>query len=244
MINIILPVAGEGSSFKDNGGVFPKNLTEINRKPMIQWVVESLRISQPHRFIFVVNKQDHEEFSISYTLNLLANGASIVVTSGQTGGSLCSALMAIDFIKDEDPCVIVNGDQVIRNQHFDKAITYFQAQQADGGIITFDSVHPKWSYVKLDSEEQVIEVAEKRPISRNATAGVYYFKNGEMFINSAFQIIRKDVKTLDQFFVCPVYNELILDNKKVIHYPIKTEEMISLGTPEEVVEFTKTLREE
>ncbi|WP_080832505.1 glycosyltransferase family 2 protein [Cohnella massiliensis] len=237
MINIVVPLAGKGSSFKEKGELFPKNLVEINGKPMIEWVISSLKIDIKHRFIFIIRNEDFKDYSFSYTLRLLSSDSEIVVAQQETAGSVCSALLAIDFINNEQPLIIVNGDQIIQDNLFEQGINYFIRKSFDGGIITFPAVHPKWSYVRLDENNYVIEVAEKKPISKNATAGVYYFRKGLDFVNAAFRMIRKDIRTLGQFFVCPVYNELILDGRKIGVFSIEKEKMISLGTPEEVNQF-------
>jgi len=143
-------------------------------------------------------------------------------------------LKAKNLFMDDDPIAIVNSDQLIvwNSNEFFYAMA---ADECDGGIVTFESTHPQWSFVKIADNGFVTEVAEKKPISNMATAGVYYFKRGRDFIKYAEQMINTNIKTLGEFFVCPVYNEYIKDNKKIRVFPVK--KVWSFSTPKDVEYF-------
>jgi len=111
------------------------------------------------------------------------------------------------------------------------------ADHIDGGILTFTATHPKWSFVKLDESGFVCEVAEKKAISNIATVGIYYWRKGEDYIKYTEQMIEKNIRTNNEFYICPVYNEAILDGKKIKHYPV--EKMLGLGTPEDLQRYLK-----
>ena len=109
------------------------------------------------------------------------------------------------------------------------------ADNIDGGILTFRSVHPKWSFAKLDSNNYVTEVAEKKPISDIATCGIYFWSKGSDYVKYAEQMISKNIRVNNEFYVAPVYNEAILDNKKIKTFDIPR--MWGLGTPEDLNVF-------
>ena len=111
----------------------------------------------------------------------------------------------------------------------------FSTEGIDGGILTFQSTHPKWSYAKTNETGFVSEVAEKKPISTNATVGIYYWKKGSDYVRSAEQMIEKDIRTNNEFYVCPTYNELIAEGKKIRIKNIA--KMWGLGTPEDLNNF-------
>lgn len=231
-MNIIIPMAGEGKSFKNAGYTFPKPLVEINGKPMIQLVVENLNTEG--NFIYIVKKEHYERYSLRYLLNLISPGCRIIQVDSPTQGAACTVLLAKEFINNDKPLVIANSDQFIEwdSNEFFYAMA---ADECDGGILTFKSTHPKWSYAKLNSEGFVIETAEKRPISNIATAGIYYFRRGDEFVKSIEQMISKEVKFNNEYYICPVYNEYVLDNKKIRTFHV--EKMWGLGTPEDVTLF-------
>jgi dTDP-glucose pyrophosphorylase len=150
-------------------------------------------------------------------------------------------LLAIEFIDNDDELLIANADQILA---FDLSsiLQRFRARALDAGTVVFDSVHPRWSFVKTDADDMVIEAAEKRPISRDATAGVYYFRKGRFFVEAAKAMILKDASMNGGFFVCPSLNELILGQKRVGVERIKREEYISLATPQAVEDYEQYLK--
>ena len=112
-----------------------------------------------------------------------------------------------------------------------------QNKNYHGAILTFNSIHPKWSYVKVDENNLVTEVAEKKVISNKATVGIYYWKHGSDYVEYAKRMIKKNIRTNNEFYVCPVFNEAIED-KKIIK-SIKIDQMTGLGTPEDLDIFLK-----
>jgi dTDP-glucose pyrophosphorylase len=107
-----------------------------------------------------------------------------------------------------------------------------QETTSDGGIVTFKSTHPKWSFAKVDENGLVTEVAEKNPISDNATVGYYFWKHGSDFVKYAEQMIEKNIRVNNEFYVCPVFNQAIEDAKKIRTFNV--ERMWGLGTPEDL----------
>jgi HAD superfamily hydrolase (TIGR01509 family) len=228
-MNIVVPMAGEGTSYKNAGYTFPKLLVDINGKPMLQVAVENLNTEG--NFIFLVKKEHHDNYNLKHLLNLIAPGCRIIQIEKPTQGAACTALLAKEHINNESPLLIANPDQFIEwnSNEFFYAMA---ADECDGGIPIFRSTHPRWSYVKLGEKGFVTEVAEKKTISDKATVGLYFYKRGSDFVRYAEQMIEKGIRTNDDFYVCPVYNEMIQDNKKIRTYEV--EKMWGLGTPEEL----------
>ena len=228
-LNVLIPMAGAGSRFADAGYAFPKPLIDVNGKPMIQAVVDNLAIDATYTFI--VQKEHYEKYNLSYLLGLIAPNCNIVQVDGLTEGAAVTALLAKEFINNDQPLVMANSDQIIdwssRNFLYELA-----TKNADGGIATFKATHPKWSYAKVSDSGLVTEVAEKKPISDDATVGVYYWKHGSDFVKYAEQMIAKDIRVNNEFYVCPVFNEAISDGKNVYAVPVKA--MYGIGTPEDL----------
>ena len=232
-MNVLIPMAGAGSRFEQAGYTFPKPLIEVNGKPMIQVVVENLNIDAKH--IFIVQKEHYEKYNLKYLLNLITNNnCEIVQVDGITEGAACTTLLAKQFIDNDEPLVMANSDQFVEwdSNEFMYSMT---ADDVDGGILSFEATHPKWSFAKLNDDGFVSEVAEKKPISNIATVGIYYWKRGSDYVKYAEQMIDKDIRTNNEFYVCPVYNEAIGDNKKIKVFPI--EKMWGLGTPEDLKNY-------
>lgn len=233
-MNVLIPMAGAGSRFADAGYSFPKPLIDVNNMPMIHAVVNNLAINATYTYI--VQKDHYEKYNLSYLLNAITPGCNIVQVDGLTDGAAVTCLLAKEFINNEQPLVIANSDQIL--DWSSREFLYdLYSKNADGGIATFKSNHPKWSYAKVDDSGVVLEVAEKKPISDNATVGVYYWKRGSDFVKYAEQMIEKDIRVNGEFYTCPVFNEAILDGKIVYTYQVK--KMWGIGTPEDLMAYLR-----
>ena len=231
-MKILIPMAGRGKRFEDAGYSFPKPLIDINGKAMIQVIIENLNFAAEH--IFLCQKEHYEKYSLKELLELVSPSCKIIKVDGITEGAACTALLAKQLINNDEELIIANSDQWVdwNNQHF---LSFLRNNDADGGMVTFIATHPKWSFAKIDNDNKVIEVAEKKPISNIATVGIYYFKKGSYFVDATEKMIGKDIRTNNEFYIAPVYNEMIQDGKKILHYPIA--EMRGLGTPEDLSVF-------
>ena len=234
-IDILVPLAGKSLFFDDKSYPFPKPLIEVNSIPMIQLVIEKLsKIKNVNKFIFIVNNIDCKKYHIDNILRLLTDdNCEIVRLDNETKGAVCSALMAIDYIDKERELVICNGDQIIEEDH-NTIIDYFRSNKYDSGVITFESIHPRWSYVRLDENNLIIETAEKRPISKSAIAGFYYFNNGYLFVESAMSMIEKDANVNGLYYIAPCLNELVLLNKKLGIFKIENNQYFSFYSPQKI----------
>lgn len=233
-LNVLIPMAGEGSRFAKAGYTFPKPLIEINKKPMIQFVIENLALEA--NFIFLVRKEHEKKYNIISLLNVLAPDCKVIIVDKLTEGAACTTLLAKKLINNNEPLIIANSDQYME-WNSSKTLYKFISKKVDGGILTFDSLHPKWSYAKTDNDGNVIEVAEKKVISNHATVGVYFWKKGSDYVNYAQKMIKKNIRVKNEFYVCPVFNEAIKENKKIVIENVS--QMWGLGTPEDLEIFLK-----
>jgi HAD superfamily hydrolase (TIGR01509 family) len=231
-MNVVIPMAGAGSRFLIAGYTFPKPLIEVKGKPMIQVVTENLNLDA--HFIYIVQKDHYEKYNLKYLLNLISPGCDIIQIEGMTDGAARTVLKAVEFIDNENPLVIANSDQFIEWDS-NKIMYSLTTDKVDGGLLTFTSTHPKWSFAKVDDLGYVTEIAEKKVISDIATVGVYYWKNGSDFVKYANQMIDKDIRTNGEFYVAPVMNEAILDGKKFVTK--KVDNMWGIGVPEDLNYF-------
>ena len=231
-LNVLIPLAGLGSRFSDAGYIFPKPLIEINGKPMIQVVIENLNIDA--NYVFIIQKEHDEKYNLKKVLEIIKPNCKVVFAEGLTEGAACTTLLAEEHIDNENPLLIANSDQFIEWDQ-NEIMYYFTSTEADGGILTFESSHPKWSYARVNDSGYVDLVAEKEPISKNATVGVYYWRQGADYVRYAKQMIQKDQRVNNEFYVCPVFNEAIEDDKKILIKNI--DKMWGLGTPEDLNYF-------
>jgi len=233
-MKVLIPMAGAGSRFSKEGYTFPKPLIDVNGKPMIQVVVENLDFDC--EYIFLVRKEHIEKYpGLINTLDRITNGNfQHVVVDGLTEGAACTALLAEQYINNDEDLLIANSDQYVKYSH-QNFLMLKNLTSCDAIVYTFNAVHPKWSFVKTNSRGYVTEVAEKKPISNIATCGIYWYRRGHDFVNYAKQMIEKDVRVNNEFYIAPVYNELIQSGKTLI--PFYVDSMWGIGTPEDLRYF-------
>src|SRR3989344_408449 len=239
-MKILFLMAGRASRFKEAGYKMPKALIPIKEKYMIQWAVESFSCLKNPELIFVCLREHEDNFKISEKLiELYGDKTKILFTDGVTQGAAETALLAKDLIDNDEELIISNADQFFESKGFRKELES-QDKNYSGLIPVFEGTHPRWSFAKVNDKGFVTEVAEKVPISNNATVGVYYFQHGKDFVWAAQEMIKKDIRRNNEFYVCPTFNELLGRGDKI--KSVKADTMWSLGTPEDVAYFEKYYR--
>jgi NDP-sugar pyrophosphorylase family protein len=241
-MNILIPMAGEGSRFKKEGFEKPKPLIDVNGKPMIKWVVDNIGIEG--KYIFIVQKAHTIKYPyLVDELKTMTKDVEVLTVDGLTEGAACTALIAKELIDNDEPLLICNSDQWIdwAPDHF---LKFIKRKDCDGALLSFFSDSPKHSYSRYNYNTRLVtEVAEKQVISNFATVGIYYWKKGSDFVECTNRMIEKNLRVNNEFYLCPAYNELIFHKDgKVEMYPIC--DMRGMGTPKELQRFLFLLEKE
>lgn len=234
-VNVVIPMAGNGSRFAQEGYILPKPLIDVQGVPMIQRVVENLNIDG--QYIFIVRQEHLDKYDVKSLLERVAPGCIIVPTDGVTEGATCSVLLAAPHIDNDTNLVIANSDQFLE---WDSSAFLYESMNVDGCISTFEQTDPtdkKWSYASLDKVGFVERVAEKEVISTHANTGIYFWAKGSDFVKYSKQMIDKNIRTNGEFYIAPVYNEAIADGKRIKIQNCK--KMWGLGVPADLLKFLK-----
>jgi dTDP-glucose pyrophosphorylase len=226
-INIVIPASGLGSRFQQAGYNTIKPLIDVQGQPMIERVIDNIGIKG--QYIFIIQEEHDNIYNISQVLKSIVKDCIIVYANGLTQGAACSVLLAKEYINNDNPLMIANSDQILEWDVEDLLLSCFD-KGTDGAISVFESNHPKFSYAKVNETGFITEVAEKKVISNTATTGVYMFKRGADFVKAAEQMISKNIRVNNEFYVAPVYNEAILNGLNVRVVPVR--KMWSIGDPE------------
>lgn len=228
MINVVIPLAGEGSRFKEVYKL-PKPLIPVNGIPMITRAIESLGIVGHYHF--VVKDNDY----LNDTVNAITdccNNANIVTIKQTTQGAACSALLLKEFINNEDELIIANCDQIM-NWYSYAALSYMR--NYDGAVVVFESNDIKHSYVRLENG-YAKQFAEKNVISNTALTGIHYWKQGKYFVDSATKLVESNNTTNNEFYVSATYNYLV-DELKIGTYKVADDEFHPIGTPYDLEKY-------
>lgn len=232
-MNIVIPMCGFGRRFADAGFKNIKPMIEINRYKMIDLVLKSFN-PKDSNVIFITLKQ----FATDEMRSALHKYGSIFELEEPTTGAVSTVLSAEYYIDNNHPLVIMNCDQYLKLDE-NKFRSY--CEQFDACIATFKSNSPMHSYVDVDENNIAKRLAEKVVISDNAVAGIYYIRHGYLFVRAANDMIRKNITTNGEFYISPVFNEMINKNYKVAIYNMDKKDANLLGTPEQLNEFINKL---
>ena len=231
-------MAGRGSRFAQAGFNLPKPLIPVHNVPMIRLVIQNLRPSMPHRFIFLCLREHIERYNVGRQLRSWAPGCEVIPVNGVTEGAACTVLQARRFIDSAHPLMIANSDQWV-DINIDDYLKVMDLSRGDGLIMSMRADDPKWSYIRFDALGNAVEVVEKKVVSFEATVGIYNFRRGSDFVAGADAMIGKNIRTNNEFYVAPVYNELIAAGKSIACCNVGSEGkgMYGLGIPSDLEKF-------
>jgi dTDP-glucose pyrophosphorylase len=208
---------------------------------MIERVINNLSV--PNARFFLIARKDHMIADPIIVKNLEENyNVTFIGIDKLTEGTACTVLFARSYINNSSPLLIANSDQLI-DSNINDFILDSNSRNLDGSILCFEEPNkdPKWSYAQLDNNNLVVKVREKEPISINATVGIYYFNQGNYFVNYALDMIINNDRVNNEFYTCPVYNYLINSSLKIGIYNIEKYKMNGIGTPEDLDLYLKSL---
>jgi dTDP-glucose pyrophosphorylase len=239
MINIVIPMAGQGSRFAKAGYEKPKPFIDVNGKPMIVRVLENLAYPNA-RYILIARKEHMDKERELVTQIEKEFNAIFIPIDKLTEGTACTVLYARKYINNNEPLLIANSDQIV-DMKIANFIDDCSNRNLDGSILTFidKAQDPKWSFAKLDKNNLVTEVKEKVVISEFATVGIYLYSKGKDFVDSSIDMIIENDRVNNEFYTCPTYNYAIKEGLKIGIYNIKFGLMHGIGTPEDLNIFLK-----
>ncbi len=237
--NIVVPMAGRGSRFLEQGYTDSKPFIDVDGKPMIQRVIENLNFEfdENYKVIILCQKEDFDNYNFEIFPEIFGHdNIEVVQIDGITEGAACTLLLAKEYIDNDVPMLSFNTDQMI---DYDVEGTFNKMKAVDGGIPCFWGDSEDWSYAKTDNQGRVTEVAEKKVISNDATAGYYYWSKGSDFVKYAEEMINANDRVNNEFYVAPVYNYAVKDGKNICITQV--DKVYELGTPEYLERYLETL---
>lgn len=237
-MNLLIPCAGRGKRFFDVGYEKPKPFIDVAGEPMLKRAIDTMCLQYSDRVILLFLKDHIENYKedIEYIKeSIWTKNIEILSVDKITEGAACTALLAKDFINNDDELVITDCDHIITDEdHLPLGIEYFKKHCCDGGFWCHLNDDAKWSYVSI-SNGIVKEIVEKRVISNLANVGDYYFNMGRMFVESAERMIENNDRTRGEFYIAPTMQYMIADSMKLMPYMVNN--FYGLGTPEDLKYF-------
>lgn len=230
---------GNSNIGKEN---YPLYLNEINEVTILEQQINYALKVNPQQLIFCVKNDDLKRFHTDSVIKQIEPSAKIIPVHSQTKGSVCTALLAVEFIDNNEELILMAIDDFMDDDSL-KIVNLFRKNNADAGVVSFNSIHPRYSFVSLNQNQKIVEFAEKRPISKNALVSFYYFKKGSDFVDCAKEVIRKDNAVNDSFYISQTLNEMILKQKQLTLHKINNDRFHPLKSEIQMAEYMHEYRE-
>jgi dTDP-glucose pyrophosphorylase len=152
-----------------------------------------------------------------------------------TGGQVETVLYAKHLIRPENSMIIYNIDTQFVSTRLKSKILTMKNRNIDGLLGCFESNDQNLSFIKLNEKGFVEEVKEKEKISNYASTGLYIFTKAKQFFEAGEEMILKENKVKNEYYVSEIYNMLLKLNTK---FEIDiAEEFTPLGTPNDLKKF-------
>lgn len=238
-MNVLILAAGEPID-PNAADPYPIWLSEMEDGLVLERQVRALSFEARARFVFCFRRSDVERYHLKDIVAQMAPDGAVVEIRRETRGAACTAMLAIGCIDPEDELVVASATDHI-DVDYAQVVDSFRRRGADAGVMTFESLHPRYSYVRTDAEGWVTEAAEKRPISRTANAGFFWFRRAGDFFDALQQMILKDAQVQDRFFISPALNEFILEQKKIATFALGANQYHPLKAMSQVEAYEHAL---
>lgn len=232
-MNILFLMGGNADKNKED---YPLYLTEVRGKTLLENQIESAEELNPETIIFCVKEIEIKQYSTDSVISQLVPNARIVPIAGMTKDAICTALLASEFVDNTEELVIMAIDDFMDASGLD-IINLFRQNEADAGVVCFKSIHPRYSFVKINGDGEPTQFSEKTPISKHALISFYYFKNGSDFVTCAKDVIRKDRLINGNFYISQSLNEMILRQKNIMVTEIESAQFHPLKTEHQLAEY-------
>ncbi len=228
-LHIIMPMAGEGSRFKEIGINTPKPVLKAKNKLFFIRALSSIQTDNIY-VSCIVQKKHNIKNIIDENLKL---PHKVLEIDSLTNGSAETCMLVSNDILDDDVIIILDCDLEFQCKKFKEYIEELRKTNTltGGALVSFESNKPIYSYAKINENNDVIETAEKIVISNNAICGAYLFNSGKEFKDAYSKVDYKNSKEK--------YISLLFNYVKGKIKLFKLDYYASFGTPLELEEFEK-----
>ena len=237
----ILILAAARLSLDEGTDNYPICLAEINGETLLERIVGNTKSIANTKYIYCFLNSDAQKYHLDKVVSLFSLDAQSVFVPEQTNGSACTALLAACQLDQAAELLIISANELV-DEDLGARINDFRKRRLDAGTLTFQSIHPRYSFVTLNEENLVTEAAQRQPISSCATTGIFWYARTADFVAGTQNLIRKGFCVDGNYFVAPVFNELILKQMKIGVSQIEADKYYPLKSAQQIERFKSTVK--
>lgn len=243
----VLPLAGRGSRFSQQGYALPKPLIEVNDKPM---VVEAIRcLPQSKNNVFICMDKHLNEYSLGKKIKQYYPDSKIFGIDGVTEGQACTAEHGIteSNMNLDNPILITACDNGV---YYDVEKYESLVNDTTNDVIVWSfrneptsKNNPNmYAWMETDENDFVKRVSCKQfneeihdVKNSHVIIGTIFFRKAKYFIEGLQKNYQANIKTNDEFYVDDVINQNIKSGLKIKVFEV--ENYICWGTPDDYETF-------
>ena len=231
---ILIPLGGIGDRFKQVGYQHPKALIPIFGKPILYYLLDSIRA----KVIVIPYNKEYQNYYFEEKLRKdYPNQQFIfIVLEKNTRGAAESIAIGLEGLHDIDDCPVLCLD----GDNFYKDIDIIALWNNQNCVFTFNSVEqdPIFSYVIANEDNTIIKIEEKNKISDNACCGAYGFASWKNTLEYCKKAILGDSQVKGEFYTSGIISDMISHMEMQFkNISIEKKNYTCLGTPIQVQYF-------
>lgn len=235
-LNLIIPMAGSGSRFKNKGYKEFKPFIKIDQKYMVEKIIDNFP-EYVEKWV-ITCKEYLKDSEIEF---LKTKNTNVIYIDPHKEGPAYSIIQASKELP-LDQSFFISYCDIDWTWNFNDTKSELDK---DGIIFTHSSFHPhklinnKSAFCK-EKENRLIEIKEKESFTSNwmnepLSIGLFFVKNGHEMINSIKNLIKKNIRVNDEFFPSLIFNEMVNNKKKILLKEV--DYFIHWGIPEQLEDF-------
>lgn len=227
---IVITMAGLSSRFARAGYALPKYALDLHGRTVFEWAVRSFdRYFDSEHFLFVVRPDGFAKNFVTDAVQKLGiSRYDSVELEYDTRGQAETAYLALQEYTRDFPVTIFNIDTIRYNYQKPDFLDV-----CDGYLEVFKGDGEHWSFIEPGADFSVVRTTEKDRISNLCSDGLYYFNSQLLFRRIFEQALALNEQVKGEFYIAPLYNQLISAGGVVKYAVIGMEQIDFCGTPDE-----------
>lgn len=254
-MQILIPMAGEGSRFQKEGYTVSKPaiqttyLGDLTKYPMVVCATKHLPdVEDGGANIIYIDRDFHKRDGVEDIILKSYPQATFITIDALTEGQASTCMLAKEHVDPKEQLFIAGCDN---GMMFD--IEAFNALRETNDVLVFtyrndESVvtNPdQYGWVNVDGENRVTSLSIKKAISDqpkndHAIVSSFWFKNADVFFNLTQEMIDKNDRINNEFYVDQVIQYAVDHRYNVRVFEI--EKYLGWGTPTDYEHYEKTIQ--
>ena len=233
---VIINAAGDDdNNFLNSVFSCPKNLAPFKNSNVINSVIGNY-YKYDCEIIIILREEEDSKWSTAKVIMNQFPKVKIIKIKKPTKGAMLTALFASDYIADDEIVIVVSGDAFV-DQDLEEPIKLFNDIDVSSIVVTFNDLNPRWSYIIVNDNNEIIDIAEKEAVSEIATTGIFMFRNIKVLIDCVFLSLEARFMRNDEYYMSTALAALLSEGLVVKEFRLADKKQYTyLSRPADLME--------